>query len=162
MKKFLKISAIITLAVLLLCGCGAQKPEKAIVGSWFTQANGVGMTVSFSENNIMTVTCNIIDKAATDAAGVNPEIVKAKNITCYYSVEADPDLSLLTESEQELLAGKMALSSYLNEEDMKNALTGEILYFTIDGNTLTTTQRSGAFNPQTNVPEYSETVFTKQ
>ena len=164
MKKTFKILALLIGVVLLLClnGCGESKPEKVLYGLWSVEENGVAMTVSFSEDNVMTVVSNLVDKAVADEAGVNPEIVKTKNIVCYYSVEKEPDISRFSEAEQEILSGKMALTSYLNEEDMKNSFAGETIYFVIEGDSLITTQRTGTFDSQTNIPEYSETVFKKQ
>lgn len=162
MKKALKITALFLILLLALCGCGGQKSaESKIHGTWFTQANGVGLTVAFGEDNVMTTACSVVDKAEADAAGVNTEIVNGKNITCYYKVEETPDLSGLTSAEQEFLEGKMAIVSYLTEEDMKNSLPGEIIFFTLSEDKLITTQRTGTVDSQTGVPDYSQTVFER-
>lgn len=163
MKKFVKSVVGFMLAAILACGagCSGKSPEKALIGSWYTEQNGVRLTVSFSKDGTMTTVCNITDKAAADAAGVNPDIVNTKNIGCLYKVEAEPDISALTSEEQELLKGKSAIVSFLTDDDVKNNLPGETIYFNVSDNTLVTVQRNGTFNSSTDVPEYSETVFTK-
>ena len=163
MKKTIINVLIISLAAafaLGLYGC-KNNPEKELHGSWYTEQSGVGMTVSFGEDGTMTVVCKITDKKAADNAGVNPNIVDSKNISCFYTVSARPDLSELSAKEQELLQEKGAITSYLTREDMENSLPGEVIYFTLEGDTLTTTQRSGVYDPQTDIPEYSDTVFTR-
>ncbi len=160
MKKTVKLSALIIVLMLVLCSCG-KGPEKHITGSWYTEQNGVRMTVAFGEDKVMTTFCTVTDMEAAEGAGVNPDIVSSKNISCLYEVEEEPDLSGLSGAEQELLAGKMAITSYLTEEDVKNNLPGETIYFTVEGDTLTTCQRSGTTDSATGIPEYSETKFTK-
>lgn len=160
MKKMFKIAALILALSLVFCAC-KKAPEKIIQGSWYAEQNGVRLTVAFGNDGVMTTLCTITDKAAADAAGVNPDMVNSKNISCFYGVNAQPDLSSLTESEQKFLEGKMALISYYSEEEKESNLPGETLYFTVSGDTLTTTQLSGAINVQTNEPVYSETVFKK-
>lgn len=160
MRNTLKFVGLFLALSLVLCGC-KKAPEKAIEGTWYTEQNGVRLTVSFAEDGVMTTLCTITDKAAADRAGVNSDVVSSKNISCYYKVDSNPQFYNLTETEQKFLAGKNALVSYFTQEEMENGLSGETIYFTVLGDTLTTTQLSGAVNAQTNEPVYSETVFKR-
>jgi len=128
---------------------------------WYNETEGVGTTVSFGEDKVMTSFCSVVDKAKADEAGVNINEVDGKNGSCFYSVVKNPDLSGLSAEEQELLAGKMAIVTYYSEEEMKNSLPSGTVYFTVSGETLTITGPTGIFDAQTGIPVYSDIVFTK-
>ena len=160
MRIFKRIRLCLCLVVtVLLCSC--QGTDTGIEGSWHTEKNGVVMTVSFSKDGKMSTVCNVTDKAKADAAGVKKESLAEKNISCYYSVDTAPDISELSEEEQAQLKGKYLLTAYPDKEAMQKKQGGDGIYFTIVGNKLVTTQKTGEYNAVTGVPVYSDTVFER-
>ncbi|MBQ3054456.1 MAG: hypothetical protein IJC89_06125 [Clostridia bacterium] len=140
-------------------GCG-KKDEH--IGSWFTEKNGVGMTVTFNDNGTMEIFCKIADKKTADALGVNEDIVQAKNVTCLYDVDKNPDLSSFGGNVPKVIEGKLALNRYLSAEDMKNNRVAETIYFMVSGDTLVTYQPSVQYDKMSDTPIYSETVFKRR
>ncbi|MDP4117737.1 MAG: hypothetical protein Q8873_00895 [Bacillota bacterium] len=156
MKKNVKIIVAGVLCAIIFAGCG--QTNKSLYGSWYTEKNGVGMTVSFGSDGTMSTVCKIVDKAAASTAGINEDMLKKMNISCWYGVDKRPALS---KKEKDSLGGKMRLNQYSSAENMKKNKQSGHTYFVVKGKKFVTTQKTGSFNKTTGNPVYSDTVFEK-
>lgn len=150
--SFICLAAVCVLSMFVLGGCG--KKENGLVGNWYTEKSGVGMTLSFTEDGEMTVRCSVTDKAAADAAGVDGQEIQSRNFSIKYEAEQNPDLSALTAEEQEKLKGKSCFCGVAED-----GTETDMVYYIVSGDKLITTQKSGKYDKMSGVPIYDETVF---
>ncbi len=160
MKKTVSVALALIMCLGILCGCGKEKEKSELAGSWYMEENGVGITLSFTEDGKMSAVCKMVDKAKADKAGINKQNIEKMNFSCYYSVDEKPDISDFPSQLQESLKGKKVLKQYQNKKNADNKNSDADDFFLVKDGKLILTKKTGLKSTMTGAPEYKDYVFT--
>ena len=133
-----KLKNIILLLSLLLCcilfsACSGSDSAK-LIGEWRTENLGYYTVTTFREDGSFRSVYTVSDPDMVAIYGISQEMLDSMEHTSYYTPLDEKNMS---EEQKQEAKGRSALFIYASREDMEQANTGSVSYYSLDGDVLT-------------------------